>query len=241
MFKVLLTALISFSLILCDNVATAQEKAESINTVEKLNSRILKLQQQILEMRKKHDAEMDALKKEVEELAAVISRQKKEEDIAALRQAAKMEVTETIATEGKPEEVVFESGALGLQALNPEISVTGDFLFSHRQDSTSDESSDFDFRTLGLHIESWLDPYTRLKAAIPVTEDDTALTDILYIRHGKEHSYLLLHPACRHVLKLLSYHGIKILFKPGWRNPYRVLHGYYLVHRKTHPPFYILI
>jgi len=175
MFKVLLTALISLPLILCGNVATAQEKAESINTVEKLNSRILKLQQQILEMRKKHDAEMAALKKEVEELAAVIERQKKEEDIAALRQAAKMEVTETIATEGKPEEVVFESGALGLQALNPEISVTGDFLFSHRQDSTSDESSDFDFRTLGLHIESWLDPYTRLKAAVPVTEDDAKL------------------------------------------------------------------
>jgi hypothetical protein len=175
MFKVLFTTLISLSLIPYGNVAMAQEKAESINTTEKLNSRILKLQQQIIEMQKKHDSEMAALKKEIEELVTKVARQKKEEDLAALRQAAKTEVTETIATEGKPGEVVFESGALGLQALNPEISVTGDFLFSHRQDSTSDESSDFDFRTLGLHIESWLDPYTRLKAAIPVTEDDAKL------------------------------------------------------------------
>jgi hypothetical protein len=175
MFKVLLTALISLSLILCGKVAMAQEKGQSINTVEKLNSRILKLQQQIIEMQKRHDAEMASLRKEIEELAAKVTRQKKEEDLAALRQAAKTEVTETIATKDTSGEVVFESGSLGLQALNPEISVTGDFLFSHRQDSTSDESSDFDFRTLGLHIESWLDPYTRLKAAIPVTEDDAKL------------------------------------------------------------------
>ena len=59
--------------------------------------------------------------------------------------------------------------------MNPEISVTGDFLFSTRQDAISDQSSDFEFRTLGVHIESWLDPYTRFKAAIPVTENETKL------------------------------------------------------------------
>jgi hypothetical protein len=175
MFKGFLTALISLALILSGNITIAQEKVESINTVEKLNSRILKLQQQIVEMQRKHDAEMAALKKQIDELAASAAQQKKEEELAALRQAARAEVTEKAVPEGEPEDVVFESGALGLQALNPEISVTGDFLFSHRQDSTSDESSDFDFRTLGLHIESWLDPYTRLKAAIPVTEDETKL------------------------------------------------------------------
>jgi len=175
MIKVFLTALISLSLILCGNFTMAQEKAQSINTVEELNSRILKLQQQIIETRKKHDAEMATLKKEIEKLAVSVTRQKKEEELSALRQAARTVVADKITPEGKPGEVVFESGALGLQALNPEISLTGDFLFSHRQDSTSDESCDFDFRTLGLHIESWLDPYTKLKAAIPVTKDEAKL------------------------------------------------------------------
>ena len=175
MFKRLLTALISLALILFSNVVIAQEKREGGNATDKLNTRILELQQQIIEIQKKHDAEIAALKKQIDELAAAAGRQKKEEEIAALRQAAKAEVTETIATKDTPEEVVFESGSLGLQALNPEISVTGDFLFSTRQDTTSDQSSDFNFRTLGLHIESWLDPYTRFKAAIPVTEDDAKL------------------------------------------------------------------
>ena len=184
MFKVLLAALISLSLILCDKVTIAQEKTQSINTVEKLNSRILKLQQQIIETQKKHDAEMAALKKEIEELAATVARQKKEEDLEALRQAARTEVTETIAPEVKPGEVVFESGALGLQALNPEISVTGDFLFSNRQDSTSDQSSDFNFRNLGLHLESWLDPYTRFKGAVEFHEDETELGEAYVTLHN---------------------------------------------------------
>ena len=127
---------------------------------------------------------MAALKKEIEELAATVARQKKEEDLEALRQAARTEVTETIAPEVKPGEVVFESGALGLQALNPEISVTGDFLFSNRQDSTSDQSSDFNFRNLGLHLESWLDPYTRFKGAVQFHEDETELGEAYVTLHN---------------------------------------------------------
>ena len=175
MLKRLVVVLSLLALITFGNITFAREKVNSINTVEKLNARILELQQQIVEIQKKHEAEMAALKKQIDELAAAAGRQKKEEEIAALRKAAKAEIAEKAAPEDKPEETIFESGALGLQTLNPEISVTGDFLFSHRQDSTSDESSDFDFRTLGLHIESWLDPYTRFKAAIPVTENETKL------------------------------------------------------------------
>jgi len=184
MFKVLLTALISLSLILYSKAVMAQEKGQNINTVEKLNSRILKLQQQIIEMQKNHEAEMDALKKEIEELVATVEHRKKEEELAALRQAAKMEVTEAISTEGKPGEVVFESGSLDLQALNPEISVTGDFLYSTRQDTTSDQSSDFNFRNLGLHLESWLDPYTRFKSAIEFHEDETELGEAYITLHN---------------------------------------------------------
>ncbi|MBA7683367.1 hypothetical protein ES703_91731 [subsurface metagenome] len=152
--------------------AVAQNKD---NNIEQLNTKILELQKQIIEMQKKHDAEINALKQQVNELAGQADKQKAKDELTALRELAKVKAAEEIISEKDLEEITFKSRGLGLQALNPEISVTGDFLFSSRQDTTSDESSDFDFRTLGIHIESWLDPYTRFKAAIPVTENETKL------------------------------------------------------------------
>jgi len=154
------------------NVTTAQNKETDI---EQFDAKILELQRLIVEIQKKHEAEISALKRQINELAAEAGKQKAEDELAALRELAKAKVAEEATTEDELEETTFRSGGLGLQALNPEISVTGDFLFSSRQDTTSDESSDFDFRTLGIHLESWLDPYTHFKAAIPVTESQATL------------------------------------------------------------------
>lgn len=157
------------------NFAFAEEKADSTKAVDQLNQRITELQQQIIEMQKRHQAEIDALQEQINQLAAKADEGKAKDKLVSLRELAKARAAEKIPAEEKPEEVTFKSGGLSLQALNPEISVTGDFLFSTRQDTTSDQSSDFSFRTLGIHVESWLDPYTRFKAAIPVTESETKL------------------------------------------------------------------
>ena len=159
-------------LVLFTNLAVAQGKDSDI---EQLNTKILQLQQQIIEMQKKHDAEINALKQQINELADKTGKPEAKDELTALRELAKAKATEEIIAEKELEETTFKSRGLGLQALNPEISVTGDFLFSSRQDTTSDQSSDFNFRTLGIHIESWLDPYTQFKAAIPVTENETKL------------------------------------------------------------------
>jgi len=172
MKRILIT--LTMLIISASNISAAEEK-DKINNDEQLNAKILELQQQIIEMQKKHEAEINALKKQIDELSAATTKQKVQDELTSLRQLAKTKATEKMEAEEKPEETVFKSGGLGLQALNPEISVTGDFLFSSRQDTTSNESSDFDFRTLGIHVESWLDPYTRFKAAIPVTENETKL------------------------------------------------------------------
>ncbi len=164
-----------FLLVLFVNIAVSKEKQDNFKAIEQLNARILELQNDIIEMQKKHDAEINALKEQIKELVEASKQQKAREDIESLRELAKAEATKKAVPEEKPEETVFKSAGLGLQALNPEISVTGDFLFSSRQDTTSDKSSDFEFRTLGIHIESWLDPYTRFKAAIPVTENEAKL------------------------------------------------------------------
>jgi len=175
MLKELTIILTLFVLTVFANIAAAQEKGDSTNSIEQVNAKILELQQQIIEMQKKHDTEIAALKKQINELATEAGKQKAKDELTALRELAKAKAAEAAIPEEKPEERIFEARGLGLQALNPEVSVTGDFLFSSRQDSTSGESSDFNFRTLGIHIESWLDPYTRFKAAIPVTENGAKL------------------------------------------------------------------
>ena len=158
-------------LTLFTNLAAAQGKDSDI---EQLNTKILQLQKQIIEMQKKHDSEINALKRQVNELAGQTGKPKAKDELTSLRELAKAKAVEEIITEKELEETTFKSRGLGLQALNPEISVTGDFLFSSRQDTTSDESSDFNFRTLGIHMESWLDPYTRFKAAVAFHENEDA-------------------------------------------------------------------
>jgi len=157
------------------NIAISQEKQDSFKAIEQLNARIIELQQQMIEMQKKHDAEINALKQQINKLADKTGKPKAKDELTALRELAKAKAAEEIITEKELEETSFKSRGLGLQALNPEISFAGDFLFSSRQDSTSNESSNFDFRVLDIHVESWLDPYTRFKAAIPVTESEAKL------------------------------------------------------------------
>lgn len=103
-------------------------------------------------------------------------------DIEALRRAARAEVAEQ--AEAAPQEETFASGALGLQKLNPEISVTGDLLWSYTDSETTDTTSDFMFRGLGIHAEAYLDPYTRFKAAFSVGEHDTHLGEAYMTRFG---------------------------------------------------------
>ena len=163
-------------LMLCFFMLPVKAAAAKDEEVERLNDKISELQRQLIEIQQRHESEINSLKQQLAELAAEAGKREAEDELAALRESAKAEASRAAeAEEEEAEEVAFKSGGLGLQALNPEISVTGDFLFSTRQDSTSDESSDFNFRTLGIHIESWLDPYTHFKSAVGVHESETEL------------------------------------------------------------------
>jgi hypothetical protein len=73
---------------------------------------------------------------------------------------------------------------LSLQALNPEISVTGDMYAFYREQEGTRERSGFEFRTLGLHLESYLDPYTRFKAAVPFSTEGAELGEAYMTRYG---------------------------------------------------------
>jgi len=103
-------------------------------------------------------------------------------EVEALRRAARADIVEQ--TKFEPQEEAFTSGALGLQKLNPEISVTGDMLWSYTDSETTDKKSDFVLRGLGIHAEAYLDPYTRFKAAFSLDEHDVHLGEAYMTRFG---------------------------------------------------------
>jgi len=179
MIRKVIIAHIFVALVAPVGIVLAQESNESTQSIEALNARILELQQQIIEMQKRHTAEINVLKERIDELAAAAAAQPKAaEDISSLRELAEAKAAQAPIPTEQPEEPAFKSGALSLQALNPEISVTGDFLFSIRDDGTSEETSDFEFRNLGVHVESWLDPYSRFKSAIEFNEEEAELGEV---------------------------------------------------------------
>jgi hypothetical protein len=175
MIRKVIIAHIFVALIAPLGIVLAQQSNQSTQSIEALNARILELQRQIIEMQKKHSAEINALKEQIDELAAAAAQPKAAEDVPSLRELAEAKAAQAPIPTEQPEEAAFKSGALSLQALNPEISVTGDFLVSIRDDDTREETSDFQFRNLGVHIESWLDPYSRFKSAIEFNEDEAEL------------------------------------------------------------------
>lgn len=101
-----------------------------------------------------------------------------------LRQLAEKEISKGISEENEAPDTTFRSGGLGLQALNPEISVTGDFLLSGFWGTDIDKKLDFNFRGLGLHFEAYLDPYSRFKAAVPVNASGAELGEAYFTRYG---------------------------------------------------------
>ncbi len=105
-----------------------------------------------------------------------------DDELNSLRQAAQIEITNK--DNNLDEETTFTSGALGLQKLNPELSVTGDILWNYTDIAGEDSRQDFTFRGLGLHLSSYLDPYTMFKAAIAFNENEAELGEAYMTRFG---------------------------------------------------------
>ena len=135
---------------------------------ESEESTVADLQQQVAEMSARMaelQAEVSSLRTRVEELGghAVAPGEEPEDqsELAALVSAAEQEAAAEQPAAEQEAEPTFTSGALGLQALNPEISVTGDFISSYRSGESVVEHFVNNFRTLGLLLVSFLDPYSR--------------------------------------------------------------------------------
>lgn len=107
-----------------------------------------------------------------------------EDDLEALRRAAEAESKKEKETDDDAEKTIFKSGNLSLQALNPEISVTGDMLGIYQSGIDDLPSSRTEFRTLGIHFEAYLDPYSKFKAAVPISVVEAELGEAYFTRFG---------------------------------------------------------
>ena len=172
-------------LLVCLAVVPAPAQAESEEpTAQERQQQLAEMSSRMAELQ----AEVSVLRARLEELAGRAAAPGEGADdeggLAELAAAAQREAdAERIAAE-EEEGPTFTSGALGLQALNPEISVTGDFISSYRWGSGVSQNWDNTVRTLGLHLESYLDPYSRFKAAVPVLEDNACIGEAYFTRYG---------------------------------------------------------
>ena len=183
MRKILIFIPIIFAFTLFIVVPCAMSQEQNSDEIAELKQLVKDLKKDIDEMQKNHKREVNALREEirgVRESRGIVA--KGESEAEMLRRLAK----DAVAKEEKKEEyedIVFKHAGLALQKLNPEISITGDIVNAYTVDDDTDRF-DFNFRNLGIHFESYLDPYTRFKAAVPVTTSSATIGEAYFTRYG---------------------------------------------------------
>jgi len=145
------------------------------------NSQIEYLQQQLDELKREYSARISEIERKIEQLGS--QQPDEQEAIRRIAEEAAGESEEEAASEDSSPDTVFSSGALGLQALNPEISVVGDSVSWYGDTEGDDRRSDFGLRVLGVHFESYLDPYSKLKACVPVGDNGAELGEAYITRY----------------------------------------------------------
>lgn len=151
--------------------------------LKELKQLILELKQQMNEMEQKHETEIKALKEEINKLSKPADEEAVVEDeLASLRALAESAAGEK-KEQKKPEETVYKFGGLSLQQLNPEISVSGDLIGHYRHQGDTRKRTDAEIRGLELNFQSYLDPYSRIKATTHIHDDGEAHLEEVYLTH----------------------------------------------------------
>lgn len=123
----------------------------------------------------------DSLKQKIAQLEKRLQALEEKESENELQKL--MEEAQTAAEE-KPEEPAtktFKTGQRSLQAINPELSVTGDSRAQAVLNSdgfNADTRNGFDYRVLGLHFQSSLDPFSFIKAVVEFSPDGVELGEV---------------------------------------------------------------
>ncbi|MGB9619903.1 MAG: hypothetical protein ACPL7K_05790, partial [Armatimonadota bacterium] len=169
-------------ILLLAQLAVAQDTAGDKSQSPDSQSQIETIQRQLDELRREYSEKISELERKIEQIGSQ-SQPDEETDIRRAAEESVGPIQEEESTERSSEETVFKSGALGLQALNPEISVVGDSVSWFGDTEGDVRRSDFGLRVLGVHFESYLDPYSKLKACVPVNENGAELGEAYITRY----------------------------------------------------------
>jgi hypothetical protein len=174
---------------------TAGEQSEK-GDVEQLKNRVDELTKLIEQMQEEHQAQQS----EIAQLKAqtkgskwepntvgppeptVAEPSKVDDELARLRALAEG-LAGPKKEEKSPEETVYKSRGLSLQQLNPEISVSGDLLAYYRNQEETRRRSDIFLRALELNVQSYLDPFSKMKATLEVDRDGHVEVEEAYYSH----------------------------------------------------------
>ena len=163
--------LLACMLVVSSSAVVGLAHAESAEpTASELQQQVAAMLSRVAEL----EAEVAALRARLDERDRGVPSGAGGRELEELVAAAEREAAAEPPAASEEEMPAFTSGALGLQAVNPEISVTGDFISSYRSGDAVVANFDNTVRTLGIHLESYLDPYSRFKAAVPVTDGTAA-------------------------------------------------------------------
>lgn len=127
--------------------------------------------------------------KVLEERLDQLTRRLEQDESEQLARDARTEAS-SAAVDSPLHEREFRAGSLGLQKLNPEITLSGDFLVGVVIDDTrfyagESDRSGFLLRGAGLHIQHELDPYSNFKSAFHFSPEHGAGLEELYVNwHG---------------------------------------------------------
>ncbi len=157
---------------------TKQSQESTAAEIERLKAELQTLKSaQELKLR-----ELEAL---IAELKAKIEKKEQEDELKKL-----LEEAERLTTQAKEEKTTiskrFQSGVRTQQALNPNISLGGDFFIGYSSSASDliNEPSDisygnrrFELREIELSLQAPLDPFTRGKTFISISKEEIAIEE----------------------------------------------------------------
>ncbi len=155
-----------------DDLAAVQKRVDELTTL-------------IHQMQQQHEQEINALKQELDRLRGGLADEERAgatDELAALRELALDEAGGEQEAAKAPEETVFKAAGLSLQKLNPEISASGDFLTYYRHQDGTRKRGDAEIRGLELNIQSYLDPFSYMKATAHVCDEGVHVEEVYFTR-----------------------------------------------------------
>jgi hypothetical protein len=165
------------------DLAEGQENDRKQTESQSLQEQLAELQHQLQEMQTRYEMETQELRNEMGRAGLVSEADSLDELLRLAEEAVEMVDAESEGSSADIEQTFIARG-LGLQALNPEISVAGDFLATSSGQENEQTHMDFFFRVLDIHGESYLDPYSKMKVAVGVMPGNTVLGEAYATRFG---------------------------------------------------------